>query len=70
MSLKLCVFDMAGTTVVDRQNVHAAFIEAMADFGYNVTLAEVNPLMGYKKRLPSCSCLISTKQIRIKSRLN
>ncbi|MNS31123.1 Phosphonoacetaldehyde hydrolase [compost metagenome] len=49
MSLKLCVFDMAGTTVVDRQNVHAAFIEAMADFGYNVTLAEVNPLMGYKK---------------------
>lgn len=49
MSLKLCVFDMAGTTVVDRQNVHAAFINAMADYGYNVSLEEVNPLMGYKK---------------------
>ena len=49
MQADLVVFDMAGTTVYDRNFVHEAFTTAMKTAGYEVNFAEVNPLMGYKK---------------------
>jgi phosphonatase-like hydrolase len=43
------VFDMAGTTVKDKNNVGTAFLEALADEGIHVTLEQVNQVMGYPK---------------------
>lgn len=51
MSIKLAVFDMAGTTVMDRSNVATAFINAFANHELNITEADANPLMGYHKPL-------------------
>lgn len=47
--VKLIVFDMAGTTIYDDGSVGKAFQEAMASKGYEVPVAFINPLMGYKK---------------------
>lgn len=47
--IKLAVFDMAGTTVRDQDNVHQALINAMAYFGYAVTREAANEVMGYPK---------------------
>lgn len=49
MSIKLAVFDMAGTTVMDSNNVARAFINAFARQGLEITEADANPLMGYHK---------------------
>lgn len=49
MSIKLVVFDMAGTTVKDENYVGLAFQEAMGNSGYVVSLQNVNPIMGYEK---------------------
>ena len=49
MSVKLVVFDMAGTTVEDNNNVHQALIDAMDEAGISVSLEEVNDVMGYPK---------------------
>lgn len=49
MTLQLVVFDIAGTTVTDRQNVHQALQTALAQFGISVTIPQVNDLMGYPK---------------------
>ncbi|MEN7551812.1 HAD-IA family hydrolase [Rapidithrix thailandica] len=52
MSIKLVVFDMAGTTVKDKSNVGAAFKRALESFGYDaITDAEVQEVMGYEKPL-------------------
>lgn len=51
MSIKLAVFDMAGTTVSDENYVALSFQQAMKKQGYNVELKDVNPLMGYEKPL-------------------
>lgn len=51
MSIKLAVFDMAGTTVMDRSNVALAFINAFAKQELDITEADANPLMGYHKPL-------------------
>lgn len=51
MSIKLVVFDMAGTTVSDENYVALSFQLAMKKQGYNVELKDVNPLMGYEKPL-------------------
>lgn len=51
MSIKLVVFDMAGTTVSDENYVALSFQDAMKKQGYNVELKDVNPLMGYEKPL-------------------
>lgn len=51
MSIKLVVFDMAGTTVSDKNYVALSFQQAMKKQGYNVELKDVNPLMGYEKPL-------------------
>lgn len=49
MSVELVVFDMAGTTVRDKNHVGIAFQGALKSEGYAVALSDINPLMGYKK---------------------
>lgn len=49
MSIKLVVFDIAGTTVKDEHNVSKAFQAALKKYNYNVPLELINPLMGYEK---------------------
>lgn len=51
MSIELVVFDMAGTTVRDKNFVGIAFQQAMASQGYEIAIENVNPLMGYEKPL-------------------
>ncbi|TLU98853.1 HAD-IA family hydrolase [Dyadobacter luticola] len=51
MSIELVVFDMAGTTVKDKNFVGIAFQEAMKSQGYDIAIEDVNPLMGYEKPL-------------------
>lgn len=51
MSVKLVVFDMAGTTVKDKNYVGLAFQQAMKSHGYEVSIEEINPMMGYEKPL-------------------
>jgi len=50
MSIKLIVFDMAGTTVKDDNDVTVAFQTAIAAYGYPVAAEVINPLMGYEKK--------------------
>jgi phosphonatase-like hydrolase len=49
MDLQLAVFDMAGTTVVDRDGVNSCFRAALAEAGLRVSAAEVNEVMGLPK---------------------
>lgn len=49
MAIKLVVFDMAGTTVEDNQNVAQALKSAIAAFGHEVSLEDINIVMGYPK---------------------
>lgn len=49
MSIKLVVFDIAGTTVKDDHNVSKAFQAALKMYNYEVPLEFINPLMGYEK---------------------
>jgi phosphonatase-like hydrolase len=51
MSIKLVVFDMAGTTVRDENKVTQTFRNALQQHGYDVPEHIINPLMGYKKIL-------------------
>ncbi|WP_316801862.1 HAD-IA family hydrolase [Pedobacter nototheniae] len=51
MSIKLVVFDMAGTTVKDENYVGHAFQQAMKNNGYEIPLKDINPIMGYEKPL-------------------
>ncbi len=49
MAVKLVVFDMAGTTVEDKDNVHAALIAAFKKFDYHVLREDANKVMGIPK---------------------
>lgn len=49
MSVRMVVFDMAGTTIKDADNVHHALMDAMQHFGYTVSREEANAVMGYPK---------------------
>ncbi|PZF71857.1 HAD family hydrolase [Taibaiella soli] len=49
MAIKLVVFDMAGTTVEDHQNVAKGLQGALSAFGYEVSLEDANLVMGYPK---------------------
>jgi len=51
MLIELVVFDMAGTTVKDKNFVGIAFQQAMQSQGYDIAIEDVNPLMGYEKPL-------------------
>src|ERR1700743_2518657 len=48
-SIKLVVFDIAGTTVRDNGIVAEAFIAAFRDFGFEMPVAEVQKVMGFRK---------------------
>lgn len=50
MPVKLVVFDMAGTTVIDKNFVAQAFQKAFEKEGIDIAITEINPLMGYEKR--------------------
>ena len=47
--IDFAIFDIAGTTVEDKDFVASAFQKAFYSCGLEVTEAEVNPLMGYAK---------------------
>lgn len=49
MPVKLAVFDMAGTTIMDDGFVANAFRNAFIKNGYNITLEDTHPYMGVKK---------------------
>src|SRR5688500_1749581 len=50
MSIRLAVFDIAGTAVADQHVVADAFLKAFKAFGYDkIDKEDVKPLMGYKK---------------------
>lgn len=49
MGIKLVVFDMAGTTVEDEQNVAYALQQALSDYDFKVSLNDINVVMGYAK---------------------
>ena len=51
MSVRLAVFDIAGTTVADDHAVANAFCKAFESQGYKIAEEDVRPLMGYKKPL-------------------
>lgn len=51
MSIKLAVFDIAGTTLADDHAVSDAFCNAFESHGYAINAEDVKPLMGYKKPL-------------------
>ena len=49
MPIQLVVFDMAGTTVNDDNNVAFTLQAALEQFGFGVSIEEVNLVMGYPK---------------------
>lgn len=49
MSIKLAVFDIAGTTVADESAVVTAFRNAFEAYDLSVTDEQIKPLMGYRK---------------------
>ncbi|MEO6453104.1 MAG: HAD family hydrolase [Ginsengibacter sp.] len=49
MNIRLVIFDMAGTTVVDKGNINEAFRSAFLNAGYKVNAADVDKVMGYRK---------------------
>jgi phosphonatase-like hydrolase len=51
MPVKLVVFDMAGTTVTDKNFVATAFQKAFKNQDIVISSEEINPLMGYEKKL-------------------
>lgn len=49
MAIKLVVFDMAGTTVEDKDNVHEALINGFKKNNLNIDRADANSVMGIPK---------------------
>ncbi len=49
MGIKLVVFDMAGTTIEDNDNVHEALVNGFKQYGYTITREDANSVMGYPK---------------------
>jgi len=49
MSIQLVVFDLAGTTLHDQQDVHRVLQSALAHAGMSVTLEQANRVMGIPK---------------------
>lgn len=61
---KLAVLDIAGTTVVDKDFVAIAFVEAFMQYGIDLTVEEINPLMGFKKT-EAISTVLQNKEIEV-----
>ena len=60
MSVELIVFDMAGTTVHDSDNVHEALISALARFGHTINREHANSVMGIPKPVAIHTLLTTT----------
>ena len=50
-NVKMVVFDMAGTTVKDENEVEKCFVEAAASTGLEYSVDEIVSMMGWSKRL-------------------
>jgi beta-phosphoglucomutase-like phosphatase (HAD superfamily) len=50
METRLVVFDIAGTTVTDKGNVADSFMASFMQQGIEISLPEVNKVMGYRKK--------------------
>lgn len=50
MSIELVVFDIAGTTVSDKGNINDFFRDAFSNAGMTVDAADVDGVMGYRKK--------------------
>jgi phosphonatase-like hydrolase len=68
MNYRLAIFDMAGTTIIDRNAVADCFISAFARQNIVVEKEEVNPLMGYKKT-QAINMLLTEKGIPVSDKL-
>ena len=49
-NIQLVVFDIAGTTVSDKGDIAVAFVDAFKKHGYDIAAAEVNTVMGFRKK--------------------
>ena len=49
MNIQLVVFDIAGTTVIDKGNINGTFRSAFSKAGFIVPAADVDTVMGYRK---------------------
>jgi phosphoglycolate phosphatase-like HAD superfamily hydrolase len=61
---KLAVLDIAGTTVVDKDFVAIAFVEAFMQYGIDLRIEEINPLMGFKKT-EAIATVLQRKKIEV-----
>jgi phosphonatase-like hydrolase len=65
--LKLVVFDMAGTTVLDGGEVPAAFSAALAEQGISVTKEQLNAVRGASKRQAVLSLMPDGPQRQVRA---
>jgi len=63
MAIKLIVCDIAGTTVVDKDYVSIAFVEAFLSYGIDLSVEEVKPIMGFKKT-EAIEMVLKEKQVK------
>ncbi len=61
---KLAVLDIAGTTVVDKDFVAISFVQAFIHYGVDLSVEEINPLMGFKKT-EAIAKVLSSKNIEV-----
>jgi phosphonatase-like hydrolase len=62
MKAKLIVFDIAGTTLEDKEDaVATAFSKAMAESGFDLDSTDIKKIMGYKKREAIKMLLVNNK---------
>lgn len=65
MKYQLVVFDLAGTTIADNNDVARVLVHTLEGFGTTVTLEEANALMGIPKPLAIRELLALKKQFRL-----
>src|SRR5688572_25242343 len=68
IQIELIVFDLAGTTVKDNQDVHRILQNALAQFGVAISLDEANEVMGIPKPV-AIRLLLERKKVSITVKL-
>lgn len=61
----MVVFDMAGTTIDEQKTVYMCVREALADFGYEYTLAEVVDRIGGMNKCEGIALLMKAQQAEV-----
>lgn len=65
MKIELVVFDIAGTTLKDEEDVVAnSFTQALANHGINISAEEMNHVMGYRK-IDAIKMVLKDKAIEV-----